>query len=430
MQNDWKDAFWKAVAPDNVGLGLPDALKQKVLEQAQGWLGEDRPQIAALLRSVLADGRLDKSDASALVSALVSRWSATSPFGHSFTQKLLATLDGGSNDDGELTLKEVAAAAAGWLSQQTDNQNLKQFIAEIADGALSVDQARDMLLAFVKDKLGEAKYGALAALLDGKVLLADVLLLVTALRQADAPANPGSTLQDHLKTLLGYLQGSSTPALDKALQQVIEGRHAPLAAAALAAVMKGDDVTTLFNKQLAQRLRTRLESALTDQLRQHIVGINDAQATALAQAIRALWSGEHKLWAEQTDEEEFIAAGLTKRQYPTWVRVRQVLYAVGESLRGGSVVPTDALARPHVFAAARIKTNTPLNSLMAGAGQEDALVRRIKWFCAAEFSGERGGGTLADPHNYPVDVPSVKNSATARKVLQYVDTAIVLGDAV
>ena len=61
---------------------------------------------------------------------------------------------------------------------------------------------------------------------------------------------------------------------------------------------------------------------------------------------------------------------------------------------------------------------------------EDALVRRIKWFCAAEFCGERGGGTLADPHNYPVDVPSVKNSATARKVLQYVDTAIVLGDAV
>lgn len=427
MSIELEKLIWNALDPKD-SLKIGDAIKSEALARIKSWLDEDETQIAALLRGVLADGRLDKSDASALVSALVSRWSAASPFGHSFTQKLLATLDGGPNDDGELTLKEIAAAAAGWLSEKTDNQNLKQFIAEIADGALSVNQARDMLLAFVESKLGKARHDALAALLDGQVLLADVLLLITALRQADAPANPGSTLQDHMSTLLGYLQGNSTAALNKALDQVIKGEYAPLAAAALAAVMKGDDVTKLFSKELTQRLRARLESALTDQLKEHVVGINDAQATALALAIRELWSGKRSLWAQQTDEEEFIAAGLTKRQYPTWVRVRQVLYAVSESLRGGAVVPTDALARPHVFAAARIKSTTPLNSLMASAGQEDVLVRRIKWFCAAEFSGERGSGTLANPYNYPVDVHSVKNGVTARKVLQYVDTAIILGD--
>ena len=427
MSIDWKKLIWNALDP-NDSLQLGDALKSQALASIKGWLDEDKTQIAGLLRGVLADGRLDKSDASALVSALVSRWSKVSPFEHSFTQKLLATLDGGPNDDAELTLKEIAAAAAGWLSEQTRDENLMQFIREIANGALSVNEARDMLLDFVRKENGASASDALAALLKGKVLLADVLLLVTALRQADTPAEPGDTLQDHLTTLRGYLQGNSNSVLNKALEQVIKGEHAPLAAAALAAVMKGDEVTTLFSKELTQRLRARLESALTDQLRQQVVGISEPQAAALAKAIRELWSGERTLWAQQTDKDELVAAGFAEEHYPTWVRVRHVLYAVGESLRAGAVVSTDPLARPHVFAAAQIKPGTPLKSLMAAEGQEEKLVKRIKWFCAAEYADEPGGAILARDASVPIDVHGVQNGVPAGKVLHYVNAVLLWKD--
>ena len=72
-------------------------------------------------------------------------------------------------------------------------------------------------------------------------------------------------------------------------------------------------------------------------------------------------------------------------QYCIWLRTRKVLCAAKLAVSGGSLIPTEAMARPHIFAAAAIAYETPVNCLCVGDEQCSLLCQYILRFARAEF---------------------------------------------
>lgn len=415
---DWRDAL-EGLAREHGGSWPPDkkATRDAALELAGKWLSGEAPAVAPVLQAALTDGKLSKDESIALVSALVSTWSDRTPFGGAYTQQLLETLK-----DGELTVSEISSAVAGWVVRRTQNKNVQFFLREIADGKLSRDEVQELLLQLAQARKGKSAATALKSLLSGKVLLSEVLLLLVSVRLGEQEADPGSTTDEALKTLQSYLQDTSTATLDDALDRLIAKDHAGLALGAIAAVVKGEDLGVLLRKQVVEGLRERLKKALTDELKNSVAGLNGEQADALVQTILDLWRGKRSLWAEQTELEAFTEHYPAK-MFGTWTRVRKVLYAAKWATQTDAVVPTDALARPHVFAAAEITPKTKLSTL-ATKGKTRVFVECVRRFCAIEFANDPGSGPLQNPDNYPVSTNAIAAGATADQVMLFVWVAM------
>jgi hypothetical protein len=94
-----------------------------------------------------------------------------------------------------------------------------------------------------------------------------------------------------------------------------------------------------------------------------------------------------QLIPQQTEQEQL---DMTDAQYAIWLRLRKLVYACKLALASGPIVPADALAQPHVFAAAALQTTTKLNSL-ASAKQLAQLLTYIWNFTRVEFGGDPHG---------------------------------------
>jgi hypothetical protein len=395
MAIDWK-SFFDELVPEKSWKGVQQKVKDKAYDLVVQWIGGDRKTLVAAVKDALADGKLTDKEVIGVLSVVALDWvNNNSELGQSFAKDLLANLR-----DGELTATEVAEIAANWAATKlTANENLRDLIKAGVNGKLSKDEVKQAIFNWLEQRAGiPGLKDRLERILKSAkpVNLRSVVLIAASYLVAQGHLTKAGTTEEALvKDLVGALDGLGKSTLADALDALAGEDYAKAARLVLDELGLDDDngIAGLLMKMLlgedadpaiAEFVAGALKRALKD-------GIDDKQASALAATLIGIVKGDIELIPAKTESELFRELyKIGSRDYALWVEVRKILYAAKLAVAGGSVVPADAMTRPHVFAAASISPETVIGTL-ADKKQWPMLLQCIFVFTRTTF-GRRPHG--------------------------------------
>jgi hypothetical protein len=378
-QVDWRSELFGLLGRLSDSWQFPgDALKQSVSELVGKWIGGDASEFADALSEVLQGGSVTEAEIGGVLLLVAKSYAPGCPLGKPFAESLIADLS-----DGKLESGEIAELAAAWVASRTRDPNLQALLQAAADGRLSGSEIQTAVHQWLTDQGETQLAAALETALTGSALPTMrtlVLFLGAYLLQRQGIASVGTTVEEQRRAIVEALGEVVDPGLVDFLRAVVERRYADAARLALATLGIAADEAAI-RALLVENLEPRFRQQLTGKLKGVVEGITDEQAAALAEEVIRLLKGEDKLIAAQAEQE---ALGLGDWEYGIWQRTRQVLYAAKLAAEGGAVVPTDPMARPHVFAAAAIGADTVVKTLV-GESLWGYLLEYIDLFSRAEF---------------------------------------------
>lgn len=381
-QTDWQKELLTLLGRLSGSWKSPgEALEQSACDLIQQWIGGDNAELADVVVQALQAGAVTEADIEAVLCAVASAYASKCPLGESFAKALLANLR-----DGKLGSEEIAELAAAWVASRTSSPNLRALIEAAAAGELSKDEIEAAVLEWLRRRGATDLAATLEQALNSSrpltVTMRPLALLLAAylvqLRRITDVGTTKEKLRAAVVTALGNLEDSELMEILKAIADKRYPDAARLVLSALGITADEAVVQALLSGKLQPFLRERL----TAKLKGAIKDVSDAQAAALAEEAIRLLKGEDKLVPEQTEQQ---ALGMGDWEYGIWTRTRQVLYAAKLAAEGGAIVPTDPMARPHVFAAAAISADTVVKTLV-DESRWDYFLEYIDLFSRAEFA--------------------------------------------
>jgi hypothetical protein len=391
MAIDWTEYFDKLVKGvdwTNVKKDIRDAAYKQVAK----WIGGDEKTITKALKDALKDGKLSEKEVIGILSVVaLDSVKDSSELGKSFAEDLLKTLA-----DGELTGTEIGEVAANWVATRvTKNETLRDLLKAVVDGKLNKDKVEEALFKWLEERSGipGLKDRVKKILNSAKpVNLRSVILLTASYLIKDGVLTKGGTTdEDYLKNLIAAIDKLGKSSLADVFDALADADYAEAARQVLDELGIDDDLGVI-NALVKMFLHAKPEQAIQDflagALERGIKGIKSDQAKALAKTLMDIVSGRVELIPKQTEAELYAdELGWNSRDYNLWLEVRRIVYAAKMAIAGGPVVPTDAMARPHVFAAAAIEPESIVGSLV-GESSWPLFLQYIRAFTMEVFKKE------------------------------------------
>jgi hypothetical protein len=355
MSQEWTAFFDTAVGGD--WTTAKPLVRAKAHEFVAKWLIGDRELARKALISALSDDKLTEKELVGILAALAQSWENNSFFGNSFVQRILASLE-----DGDLTSREIAETAAEWTARRTTNDTLKQIIRSSADGHLSTNEIEQSIVDWLKRRGKTGLAQQVQQVLDApqSLNLRSLVLMATAyLVSQGTLTQAGSTIDKQRSNLISAFNQLGDSGLIEIIQALVAGDDVK----ALILVLKDLGINAdeaLPKAILSGRLHDVLRELLVKSLARNIDGLKDGQPGDLADAIIGVFRGTVQIVIAQDERQEL---GMGQNEYKIYVRVRKLVYAAKLAVAGGPLVPTDAMAQPHVFAAAALKPETEIGTL-------------------------------------------------------------------
>jgi len=376
---------------------MPDNIRDRVHQYILKWVAGDREVMRKAVDRALEDDRITEKELIGILAALAQSWQKNSFFGNQYIQRLLSDLS-----DGDLTTREIAEVGAEWATRRTSNDTLKQLVRSAADGHLSLDDVEQSIVDWLKRTGQEELSTRLRQLLDApsSLSLRSLVLLTTAyFVDTKKITQAGSTLEKQKNDLISAFDTLGESPLIKIIEALVKDNLAT-ATKLLLQELHINASDAVVQAVLSGKLHDVLLQFLGKSLKHSINGISDAQSMALATTITKLLNGEERLIPAQTEQQEL---GMGNNEYQIWLRVRRLLYAAKLAVDGGPLVAAEALAQPHVFAAASIGAKSQVKGL-AVEEKWPILLELIKLFTRAEFS------PTMDP---PINISLLRDGADA-----------------
>ncbi len=326
-------------------------------------VGGDYSELAIGVFEALRDGDISKSEIIQLAIAVID----TLP-DNELTNGLRDALE-----DGELELIEVGQVAAAWIASNSPNaavrEAIKELIVSIKNDSLSTDAIKTALIEFVRRSNADIGAALEQALNTQLPLRSTLLTLVPLLIKQGWIDNIGSTTEEKAANLLAVFNNEANNIPESwndlvtrltnfdsdnihELLKTVLGLLGSDSEAIIGAVLQGN-----IGKIITDRLTTELTQRISDL----IDGIDEQDSQALATTIISIIKGEKELVPTQSEQDEL---NMNDKGYDMFKRTRKVVYATILAVEGGAIVPTVAMAKPHVFAAAAIRSDTTLNELV------------------------------------------------------------------
>jgi len=411
MALDWKYFFDQHLKDVLGGASWPPS-QQEILnmahKQVAGWLAGDNAAIKKAITDALQDNSLTEKELAGILTLAAQNWLKDKFFGNDFVQRLIDALS-----DGKLSASEIADVAAELIAKRTDiGDPLKQLLKSAVDGHLSRDEIETALLVWVKQKAPglEVKLQQLLDSSDPVNLRSVIMLAVSFLIVEEKITNPVSTIDKQIKGVVDALKNYANGDLVDLIQALVDKNYVTAAKV----VLKKLGVATIEDAVIKQILDGKYAEVAQDflakALKREITGINEEQAAGLADAIIKIVSGKLELIPAKSEQESLQ---LNNWQYDIWIRIRKVLYAAKMALNRGAIVPSDPMAQPHVFAAASIRFDTPVNSLAPKADWQ-RLLDILKTFTYREFMNSPGG------EQYKLESPIYMDMLIAGRTAEYI----------
>lgn len=410
MMLDWK-FFLDQQLKDVLGGASWPPTSQDVLdkahEQVAAWLAGDNAAIKKAVTDALSDDGLTEKELAGILTLVAQGWINDKFLGNDFVQRLLSALS-----DGKLSAGEIADVAAELVTRKINDDTLKQTIKSVSDGHLSRDEVESALLDWVKRKGPSGLDTKLKTVLDSPdpVNLRSVIMLAVSFLITDGKiTNPISSVDKQIRGVADALKtyaGSDLVALIQALVNKDYVAAAKTVLAKLGLTIEDAVIQQILDGKFADVAQGFLKGAL----KRGITDISDEQAAGLADALIKIISGKMELIPAKNERG---ALQLDDWQYGVWIEVRKVLYAVKMAIGGGSTVPSDAMAQPHVFAAAAIGFGTPVKSL-APESRWQELLDMLQSFTYIEFKDRPGGA------QYKMERPIYMDMLKAGKTAEFI----------
>lgn len=390
----WKefDARIEAILPawDNVSDAKKDDIFGKIFEM----LSPDNETLRELIKALLDDGKFDEADVAALIEPYVKKFVPDSVPADDFAALLI------SLSAGKLTTREIAVFLATALSNRVTDQTLKKLIKAAGDGTLDKQIVEDVILEWVRDKVSQSVHDLISHQLHvGRLRLEDLTYLVVGMLINAGKAPTGLTNADAIRAKIVDMlkQKIDIDGLDEAIEAASKNDHMALLKLLLTKVglAADEEILKLLLKGQADAAAKKF---LMDFLKRS--GLDDKQANAVAGTLMDLLKGKFQLVPRQT---EMQGLGMDPKEYNVFLRVRKVLYAVLLALRDGPRVPATAMGGIHILAAAKLRAEIELNTLVTG-DQADVFVVLVNSFIREEFKDELLG------KSYPAGKPLNQDS--------------------
>lgn len=413
MSVDWgkhfdaliSDVGWKAVS---------GSVREKVYALVEEWIFGDRDALKGAVKAALKDKALGDEEMVGILAILALDWAGKkSELGETFLTDLVRSLT-----DGELTATEIAELAANWVATHvTTNETLRDLIKAAVNGNLSRLEVLDALFEWLEDRSGVAglKRRVEKILKSAKPVNLRSLVLVTVsylikegvLKKASITQE--GLVEDLVKAIGKLDEDSPLVAVFEALAQEDYAGAAQQILGDLGIEDSGALVQGLVRIFLEEKPSAVIQDFLAGAIKRQLKGdVTGKQAAELAQTIVGIANGTIKLIPELEERQLFKAEfGIDEEKWPVWVETRNILYAAKLALAGGSVVSTDPMARPHVFAAATITPGTVLADLAEPADHQK-LMRLVFTFTKGVY------GRLPRGEKYLTHGPISMDNVNAR----------------
>ena len=287
---------------------------------------------------MILDGTLSNADLIQLLKLLVRRWTGQD-----------ITIDA-------LDSKDIGQAAIAWAATRVADGPLRKLVANIADGTLSPSDFKASLISWVHQQAPQIE-ASFTTVINGPVNTAGVVhLAVASLVASKRLATAGNSPAEQEAALLAAITGNTDPGFKKLITAIASGNWVLVAQQLLAQVgVKADE--ELLQKVFAG---TGAPAILAKILGNAIPALDDAGSAALADTVISLFRGGSLASAQS----EQAAMGLDDREYAIYRALRRIFYAASLAAGGlGPVVPSAAMAQPHLFAMAAIQNNTLIKDL-------------------------------------------------------------------
>lgn len=410
MMLDWKfflDKQLKDILGDASWPPTSQDVLDKAHEQVAAWLAGDNAAIKKAITDALSDNKLTEKELTGILTLVAQGWANDKFLGNDFVLRLLASLS-----DGTLSAGEIADVAAELVTRKISNDTLKQLIKSVSDGHLSRDEVESALLDWVKRNGPAGLDAKLKTVLDSPdpVNLRSVIMLAVSFLITEGKiTNPISSIDKQIKGVVDALQNYAGADMVKLIQALVDKDY--LAAAKTVLAKLGVTIEDAVIQQILDgKFADVAQGFLKGALEREITDITDEQAAGLADAIIKIISGKMELIPAKNEQG---ALQLDDWQYGIWIEVRKVLYAVKMAIGGGPIVPSDAMAQPHVFAAAAIGFGTPVKSLAPEARWQE-LLDMLQAFTYIEFKAKPGGA------QYKVERPIYMDMLKAGKTAEFI----------
>jgi len=303
----------------------------------------------------------------------------------------------GDLNDGKLTTKELAEVAAVWVNGHVTSPDLQSLVELATTLPFDGSDIKSGILDWIHDRANGALDADLRKAIDDRQALTTrdlALFLISALVQGNVLKTGKLDASGVKKALLDALASAASTAKAGPIIGIVQAFLDDKPAQAVLIAIKyfgfvGDDsfIKALLGiGDLKAEIFKRLANIVSS------LGVPKAQAQALVTRFFEISEGKVDLFPQQ-DEKQQIGV-LSDSGYALWLRFRKVVYAAKLAVQGGAVVPTDAMARPHVFAAADVAWATTKMKQAAGSDL-DLFCILVSEFSAVEFS--EFGRDLTDP---------------------------------
>jgi len=355
---------WQNTFDSLVGGSWPnvsDTIKAAIHSRLAKLIAGDNAEFREALSNALADSAIDSTETKALLGHLLDDKAPSGLFNSSLLKELAEKLK-----DGDLTPDEITDACVEWVAKRFDKGSPAQELLKAArDGHLSKADVEQALYDWLKrtgntdlaDKLKQAFASG-----HPLTLRSTITLLCCYLLQKKGIKLEGTSHEAFVGSLTDALNALSIDPKIVSLLRALIARDFPKAAHTALDILG----ITLDEKWIQAAVKGAFGPVLKDELitllRKWVPNLTESDARSLAETLIDLFKGTKKLIAE-VDEQ--TALGFNDDDWKKVQRLRRVVYAALLAFNGGPVVPTAAMAQPHVFAAAQITVETPLKSLVS-----------------------------------------------------------------
>lgn len=398
----WQDSLGKILGPK--WEDVPQAVRDIALAKVGSWMDTEESEYADIIMDALADKTPPLPVLAQLLATVIEHRAKPDDPLAPFVQRLLRDLD-----DGKITTKELAEVAAVWVNGHVTSPDLQSFVVLATTLPFEDGDIKEGILAWVHDRAGAALDADLRDAIDNRKALTTrdlALFLISALAQSKVFTTGHVDASGLKSALLEALESASATAKLGPIIGIIKAFLADKPAEAVLIAVRyfgfvGDDsfVKALLGiTDLKAEIFKRLANVVSG------LGVPKAQAQALVTRFFEIAEGKAVLFTEHDERAEMDA--ITDVGYGLWLELRRVLFATKLAVAGGAVVPTDAMARPYVFAAADINWKKTRVKELAGSN--------LPLFCtlATEFSAVqfgRFGKDLTDPPLFTPDMIKAAN---------------------
>jgi len=360
--------------------GLSEAVRGLIYAKVAERLMEvDNGTVSAALLDALADGGLEKNEIKgALLIAAAERAGGTE----------VAALLREALEAGPLNRQTAIRVIVAWGQSRIQDEALRSLFTELAGivgtgSGLNAGEILDRVLR--PSGIDAAVVGrVLGAVRDRRLDASEIVFLLTTLSAAAGGTASLASTGTPLAKAEAVLQAGLPKGAEALLRKIVEEDWLGVLSAQLGTLEVGVG-GSLLKQLLGGELRGKAVSKLTELLEK--AGLDEAGT--VANAIVDIASGARSLFAEGEEAD----SGLRKpAEIALFREVRQVLYMAQLATFGGPIVPTEAMARPHIFAAAAIRFRTPLHDLVPA----DTTEAKKDLFCdtATRFLDRRFGSRM------------------------------------